>query len=240
MSESSSLPHERLFPNIRRVSRIFHVSDVHARNLKRHEEYSRVFRRLYEEIEKRKLPDVSLCVLVGDVVHSKTEMSPELFQIVSRFLKSMADRVPTLVVPGNHDEMANNPDRLDALTPIIASIRHENLEYVRESGLYVVGNTAFSHMYFGDPKDAYVRAWEIPDIYDEKVALYHDVVDKSETDHGHVLESDKVKASFFTGFDKVLLGDIHKRQAVSKHRTDQISVPDEDVPEYEKHGWRRV
>ena len=61
---------------------IHHISDIQIRNLKRHKEYEECFERTYEEIRKYK--DNAVAYIAGDIAHSKTEMSPELVDQLSR------------------------------------------------------------------------------------------------------------------------------------------------------------
>ena len=117
------------------IDKIYHIADVHVRNVKRHKEYRSVFQRLYHFIKKDKT-DNSVIYVAGDIVHAKTDMSPELVDLVQDFFKSLADLAPTIVIIGNHDCNLNNSYRLDALTPIITALQHKNLFYFKESGLY--------------------------------------------------------------------------------------------------------
>ena len=39
---------------IDKVDRIYHLSDIHIRNVKRHKEYRSVFKKVYKEIEKQR------------------------------------------------------------------------------------------------------------------------------------------------------------------------------------------
>ena len=50
------------------IKKIYHIGDVHIRNLKRHKEYREVFSRLYDYISTTKTED-SIIVLCGDIVH---------------------------------------------------------------------------------------------------------------------------------------------------------------------------
>ena len=96
------------------IDKIFHIADVHVRNVKRHTEYEQVFKRLYKYIKKHKTTN-SIIYVAGDVVHAKTDMSPELVHTVSDFFANLADLAPTLIITGNHDCNLNNSHRLDAL-----------------------------------------------------------------------------------------------------------------------------
>ncbi len=230
MAEINTLPIEG-----ESVDKIFHVADVHLRNYKRHDEYKEVFRRLYKEIDERKTEN-SIIVVVGDVVHSKADMSPELVDMVTEFLGNLADRLPTILTPGNHDCLENNPDRMDALTPVVQAMGHPDLHYVFETGLYKARDVVFSHMNFMDDAVNYVPASEIPDQY-RKVALYHDVVDRAVTDYGYTLESDEVTEQTFIGFEAAMLGDIHRRQQISEKRTEKVRVTKDEAKDYVGGGW---
>jgi hypothetical protein len=73
----------------RKLKHIHHISDIQIRNLKRHKEYEEVFERTYEEVRKNK--DNAVAYIGGDIAHSKTDMSPELIDQLSRLFKNLAD-----------------------------------------------------------------------------------------------------------------------------------------------------
>ena len=112
--------------NLTQVNKIYHISDIHIRNFKRHKEYRRVFHQLKDKIISS-VDDKSLIVLTGDIVHSKTDVTPELVFEVQELLKSLANIAPVLLIPGNHDANLNNNHRMDALTPIVNALNHKNL-----------------------------------------------------------------------------------------------------------------
>ena len=62
---------------MKKLNKIYHIADVHIRNLKRHKEYSLVFNRLYDYL-KSVVTEDSAIVLAGDIVHAKTDMTPEV------------------------------------------------------------------------------------------------------------------------------------------------------------------
>lgn len=198
---------------INSIDKIFHIADVHIRNLKRHDEYRSVFDKTYQYLRENKTDDSIICLL-GDLVHSKTEISPELVELLATFLIECANIMPTLLIPGNHDALLNNPSRLDALTPIVNSIQHDNLWYLKENGLYALGDTCFSHFSVFTKPEEYIMASEIPDSYSTKIALYHGLVDQATTEFNFILKNTDVTIDKFHGFDIGLLGDIHKRQSM--------------------------
>ena len=69
-----------------KVETILHVADIHIRNFKRHKEYRQVFRKLYKEAKS--LPKHSLIYVAGDIVHTKTDISPELVELTSEFFRN--------------------------------------------------------------------------------------------------------------------------------------------------------
>ncbi len=188
------------------IKKIYHIADVHIRNLKRHKEYREVFSHLYDYISTTKTDD-SIIVLCGDIVHAKTDMTPEVIEMTQTFLKSLSDMLPTILIPGNHDANLNNPNRLDALSPIVNALNHSNLHYLKDDGVWKMGGISFSHSsVFGDVKEI-IPSEEVHGDY--KIALYHAPVDKVKTEYGFQLENKNVKVDSFDGYDLVLLGDIH-------------------------------
>jgi DNA repair exonuclease SbcCD ATPase subunit/DNA repair exonuclease SbcCD nuclease subunit len=189
-----------------KIKKIYHIADVHIRNLKRHTEYREVFERLYQYISDTKT-EHSIIVLAGDIVHAKTDMTPEVVEMTQTFLKRLSDILPTILIPGNHDANLNNPSRLDALTPIVNALEHPNLHYLKDDGVWKMGGISFSHSsVFGSSKEI-IPADEVSGDY--KIALYHGPVDKVKTEHGFEIENKNVNVESFNGYDLVLLGDIH-------------------------------
>ena len=188
------------------IKKIYHIADVHIRNLKRHTEYREVFERLYQYISDTKTED-SIIVLAGDIVHAKTDMTPEVVEMTQTFLKSLSDMLPTILIPGNHDANLNNHSRLDALSPIVNALGHPNLHYLKDGGVWKMGGISFSHSSIFSETKGIIPASEVSGDY--KIALYHAPVDKVKTEHGFQIENKNVNVESFDGYDLALLGDIH-------------------------------
>ena len=199
----------------RKLKHIHHISDIQIRNLKRHKEYEQVFEGLYKEVKKN--PNNAVSYIGGDIAHSKTEMSPELVDQLSRLFKNLADICPLIIIAGNHDCNLNNLNRLDVLTPIVENLNHPNLHYLKRTGIYTCADTDFIVWDVWDKEKDYIKAKDVPGDRN-KVVLFHGTVDRSETDLGFKLPS-KIKMSMFKGYDLGLLGDIHKRQHLNKEET---------------------
>jgi len=198
----------------RKLKYIHHISDIQIRNLKRHKEYEQVFERTYEEVRKNK--DNAVAYIGGDIAHSKTDMSPELIDQLSRLFKNLADICPTIIIAGNHDCNLNNRSRMDCLSPIVDNLKHPNLHYLKDTGVYKCADTTFVVWDVWDTKKDYIKAKDVEG--DTKIVLFHGTVDRCETDLGFRLPSD-VKITQFKGYDMGLLGDIHKRQHLNKEET---------------------
>ena len=198
---------------IDKVKTIYHIADVHIRNLKRHDEYKIVFNRLYEDIKKRGT-DNSIIYLAGDIAHAKLEMSPELVKEISNFLRECSNLAPTFLIAGNHDCNLNNISRLDALSPIVDGLNLPNLYYLRDTDVVKVHNITFGVFSIFDKKENWPKGTDIQG--DVKIALFHGPIDKSQTDIGYVVSSHNFTTDIFDGYDAALLGDIHKRQTIKQ------------------------
>ena len=198
-----------------KLEQVLHIADIHIRNYQRHSEYRKIFRQLYKQIDK--LPKNSIVYIGGDVVHSKTDISPELIKLTCEFFKNIADRRHTIVITGNHDANLNNSSRLDSLTPMIETLAHPQLHYLKESAVYEVADVHFAVFSIFDNPKTFIKS----NTFDAKtkIALFHGALDSSSTDAGYTVESDDLKLSIFEGYDIAMLGDIHKRQFYNKSET---------------------
>ena len=204
--------------DIKEFKNVFHIADIHLRLTKRHDEYNQVFERLYKAVERT--PAETVVAVLGDVLHSKSDLSPECVKITTEFLQNLADRRPTVLIAGNHDATLANKNRLDSLSPIVDAINHTNLFYLKDSGLYILGDILFNHYSVFDEPDKYIKFKDIPKIYLNetryKIALFHGPVNNAITDVGYKVASRTITNEIFDGHDIVLLGDIHRHQVLSQ------------------------
>ena len=191
------------------LKRIYHIADIHIRNIKRHKEFREVFFSMFEEIKKRGTED-SIIYLAGDIAHAKLEMSPELVSEISWLFTECNKLCPTIVIAGNHDCNMNNSDRMDVLTPIVDALKLPNLTYLRDTQVYGIGDVDFAVFSIFDNKDNWPKADTL--FGNKKIALFHGPVDNSTTDVGYVVSSRHFTTDIFDGYHLALLGDIHKRQ----------------------------
>ena len=208
------------YPN--KIIKIYHISDIHIRLQKRHDEYKKVFANLYnslkEEVKESLGGDSSkgIIIITGDILHSKTELSPECVSITADFFQKLAKIMPLVIMAGNHDANLNNNNRLDSLTPIVEKvISRSQCYYLRQSGFYRFNNLLIGLTSVFDYN--FINASDIPKLelegIEHTVALFHGRVDGAITDTGTVMEGERgINKKSFDGYDYVLLGDIHKQQ----------------------------
>jgi DNA repair exonuclease SbcCD nuclease subunit len=203
---------------------ILHVADIHILLTKRHTEYTEVFKNLYKAIEKT--PETTVVCVVGDVFHNKSDLSPECVEIASQFLKNLADRRPVILTAGNHDATLTNKNRLDSLSPIVNAIKHPNLFYLKDTGIYQLGDILFNNFSVFDEHspENYIPFDKIPKVYVNNasyfIGLYHGPIDSAVTDIGYKVSS-RTKNELFDGHQIILLGDIHRHQILQNyHITD--------------------
>ena len=196
---------KKIESTISKIDKIFHVSDIHIRTLKRHTEYREVFKNMFTYINSQSTEN-SIAVVTGDIVHSKLDMSPELVQMLVDFFNGFA--IPTIVILGNHDMNLNNMHRIDAVSPILDVINNPNIIFIKDNGLFEFGGITWNHMAVDKTPDEYVRAKDFDAPY--KIALHHGAVNTAKTDIGYQISNEHVTIEMFTGHDITLLGDIHK------------------------------
>ncbi len=186
------------------INRLVHFSDLHVRLFKDHELYRSILQTAFKEWETLR-PD--RIVFTGDLVHSKNQMTPELVEFVAWVLSECAKIAKTIVIIGNHDFLENNNTRLDALTPIIDSLKNDNISYLKNRGVYEDENVnwcVYSLMEHNLPPD-------IQKSDKKNIGLFHGPIQGLYTDIGYKFE-DGFDVDKFSGCDLVLCGDIHKRQ----------------------------
>jgi DNA repair exonuclease SbcCD ATPase subunit/DNA repair exonuclease SbcCD nuclease subunit len=188
--------------------KIAHIADTHIRNYKYHREYRAVFDQIYDKLKEEKVDYIVHC---GDLAHTKTQLSPEYFDLATSFLKNLADIAPTYIILGNHDGNLKNEHRQDAITPIANALRHPNLNLLKNAGETVVtGNIAFNVLSVFDEEN-----WVAPSSNKRiNIALYHGSVSGVKTDTGWVMTHGDHPITIFKGHDYVLLGDIHKTNQI--------------------------
>ena len=222
-----------------KLKKIYHIADIHIRNLKRHQEYREVFDRLFNDIKQKGTED-SLIYLAGDLAHAKLEMSPELLNEINYFLKKCCELCPTILIAGNHDCNLNNAGRLDVLTPIVEALDLPNLTYLRNTQSYTYGGVRFDTFSIFDEKENWVFEPLTSDT--KNIALFHGPVLDATTDVGYTISSRHFTSEMFDGYDLALLGDIHRRQTMISPKGCKVVYPGSLIQQnhgeaLDKHGY---
>jgi DNA repair exonuclease SbcCD ATPase subunit len=231
-----------------KVKTIYHISDIHIHLYKRHKEYKLQFDKLYTYLEKEKVKksitsnkDIECIIAItGDLLHSKSDLSPECIDLTYNFIKRLSELMPVIIIPGNHDLNMNNKNRLDSISPILADLPATHpIYYLQKSGVYLYSNLLIMHASIFDYN--IIPANKLNDIIDyninngtlkltekersnlKTVALYHGRVNGCELFNGIRLEGESssigsnkktVTPNDFEGYDIGLCGDIHLQQNI--------------------------
>jgi predicted MPP superfamily phosphohydrolase len=234
------------------IKKIIHISDIHIPLFKRNDEYLEVFETLYNKIKSikndLKIEENSnipiIIVITGDILHSKSDLSPECIFNTRNFIKNLLKLLPVVIIPGNHDVNMNNNNRLDSITPILDDLsNNEQLYYLVHTGIYTLNNIVFSHASIYDYNIIPSEEIETKDNQ-VKIALFHGRINGVETNNGFTLSGEVSKntnktitVSAFNNYDLVLLGDIHNHQFIKKHIAYAGSLIQQNISEdLTKHG----
>jgi DNA repair exonuclease SbcCD nuclease subunit len=193
------------------VKILIHLSDLHIRTLQLHDHHTRQFKIFLEDVKKHiegyEYEEIRF-VITGDIAHQKITISNEQLILTSWFFTEISKLGKLIIIPGNHDFLENNLDRLDTITPIIELLNNDNIVYYKDSGVYDddslkwVVYSLFQHN-------------QRPDFKKEKkflyVGLFHGPIQELSTDLGYKFEESYDRLNFL-GLDLLLCGDVHKRQ----------------------------
>ena len=188
--------------------KIAHIADTHIRNLKYHDDYRQVFAQLYSKLKEQEPDYIVHC---GDIAHTKTQLSPEFFELAREFLTGLADVAPTYVILGNHDGNLKNSNRQDAISPIVDAMGHPNLHLLKDSGETDIGNNIVLNVLSVFDRENWVNPTDKEKI---NIALYHGAISGCKTASGWTMTHGEDSLGIFNEFDFAMLGDIHKPQAL--------------------------
>ena len=219
-----------LISNTISITKIYHISDIHIRLTERHTEYTEVFTRLYSALSKEKESDLannidSILIITGDIYHAHSSSKPDCDRILQDFLFNLQNIMPLIIIPGNHDLLVTNQQKLDLLNPIIFSNTnvsktfksdiYSHIWYLNKGGIYRYANIVFSVV------DIYsnlvIKASDITlNEGDKLVGLAHLMVNTGEYPTTNITR--QCELSDFADYDYVLLGDIHRQSVLQKKK----------------------
>jgi DNA repair exonuclease SbcCD nuclease subunit len=198
------------------IKKIVHIADVHIRTFQLHDLYKRQFEILLEDLHKKCVdwydenigPSNVRIVIAGDIAHQKINISNEQLMLTSWFLKELTRFGKVIIIPGNHDFLENNTDRMDSITPVVELLNNDSIVYHKDSGVYSDENINWVvySLYQHNNRPEFEKNND--QLY---VGIFHGPIQGLSTDLGYQFE-DAYDRSNFVGLDLLLCGDIHMRQ----------------------------
>lgn len=199
------------------VKKVIHLSDLHIRTIQLHELYKEQFDRFFNELvdisttwvrEGIKREEIRI-VITGDIAHQKINISNEQLMLTSWFLNKLTGWGKVVIIPGNHDFLENNTQRLDSISPVVELLDNKDIVYYKDMGVYSDDNINWVvySLYQHNQRPEFTK--EEGKLY---IGLFHGVVQGMSTDMGFQFEDGYDRLNF-VDLDLLLCGDIHKRQS---------------------------
>lgn len=227
------------------IKSIIHCSDIHIRTNQLHDLYKKQFEIFLNDIrfqlsstkddvtdlyDEPFFHDVRI-VITGDIFHNKINISNEQILVVSWFFTELTKIGKVIMIPGNHDFLENNTERMDSITPIVELLNNPNIVYYKDSGVYRDENINWVvySLYQHNQRPNFKK--EDGQFY---VGLFHGPIQGMSTDLGYTFDDAYEKINFI-GCDLVLCGDIHKRNVLYIEK--EIEIDENDSKKYINDGW---
>jgi len=195
------------------VKKLIHIADIHIRTFQLHDLYKKQFELLIEHLKKETKEydyDETRVVIAGDIAHQKINISNEQMMLTSWFITQLIDYIgKVVIIPGNHDFLENNTQRMDSITPIVELLNRKEIQYYKDSGVYKDENINWVvySLYQHNERPQFEKSID----GEINVGLFHGVVQGMSTDMGFQFEDGYDRLNF-VDLDVLLCGDIHKRQ----------------------------
>jgi len=198
------------------VKKIIHIADLHIRTIQMHDLYREQFETLIDEIREHNIVwyqegiqyEEIRIVVAGDIAHQKINISNEQLLLTSWFLKELSKYGKVVIIPGNHDFLENNTQRMDSITPVVQLLDDPTIVYYKDSGDYIDENIQWIvySLYQHNARPEFTK-----DETKLTIGLFHGPIMGLSTDLGYEFE-DAYDQLNFVDLDLLLCGDIHKRQ----------------------------
>ena len=198
------------------VKKIIHIADLHIRTIQMHDLYKEQFETLIWEIREHNIKwhsegiqyEEIRIVVAGDIAHQKINISNEQLLLTSWFLKELSKYGKVVIIPGNHDFLENNTQRMDSITPVVQLLDDPTIIYYKDGGDYIDENIQWVvySLYQHNARPEFTK-----DENKLTIGLFHGPIMGLSTDLGYEFE-DAYDQLNFVDLDLLLCGDIHKRQ----------------------------
>ena len=194
------------------VKKIIHIADLHIRTIQMHDLYKKQFEKLIlelkEETQDFNYEDIRV-VIAGDIAHQKINISNEQLMLTSWFINELVKNIgKVVIIPGNHDFLENNTQRIDSIAPVVELLNDPNISFYKDSGVYEDDNIKWVvySLYQQNQRPNFNKNTD--HLY---VGLFHDPIQGMSTDMGFKFD-DGYDRLLFNDLDLLLCGDIHRRQ----------------------------
>lgn len=192
------------------IKHIYHCGDIHIENSeKRKVEYMQIYEKFANEIKKT-IKEESMIVIAGDLIDFKECITLDGLNMTILFIKYFVSLdIPIIMISGNHDANEKNIEDKD-LIGILNNLKIDNFYYLKKSGLYKYNNIIFSVASIFDRE--IINVTKIPHSNEKLICLHHGKVIEDKKDPStikYIKGLKYFKTSSFTGYDIVMLGDIH-------------------------------
>lgn len=186
------------------------MADIHIKTFQLHDLYRTQFEKTITSIKTEIgdcTPDEVRIAVVGDIAHQKINISNEQIILTSWLLNELTKIGKVVIIPGNHDFLENNLERLDSITPVVELLKNPNIAYHKDSGVFEDDNIKWVvySLYQHNVKPEFTKG---DGFY---VGLFHGPVQGLSTDFGYEFDGAYDRLNFIN-IDLLLCGDIHKRQ----------------------------
>jgi DNA repair exonuclease SbcCD ATPase subunit/DNA repair exonuclease SbcCD nuclease subunit len=199
--------------------KILHIADIHIYNNKRHDEYKKIFNKLYEIVKENK---IDVVLIAGDLFENFIDITHEAKLLAGELLNNLSLYSHVRLTIGNHDCRKLNMNRVNSIETICKLINNPKVYYFDKSDF--VQDIVFEDIVWVNHShiEKHVNPWV--DIKHERnndkiyIDVFHDPINGSSNDIGYKFDDKKLrKVSDFQG-DILMAGDIHHRQILSPNK----------------------
>jgi len=188
--------------------KIVTLADIHIKNSPNEKLLKYLFKRLVEKLSK--YSNLDFIIVLGDLVDSKTSLSPYSVKYSSLFLKILLKFANVIMIKGNHD-CSKNPDVLDSLSPIVDLVNEQNHKhkiyyYTKSQIVDCLPDIDFVIFDYMDSEN-YPNYQKNKDK--KSIGLFHGVPYPITITNGIVLPPE-IDEKYFDNLDYLFVGDIHQ------------------------------
>lgn len=203
-----------------KVDRVYFISDIHIKNKDDLDHiYYHVFDNLFVELEKDKINENDLIVVLGDILDSGENITSSGIVLLKYLYKGISKYCNTISILGNHDLRGIRENKKDVITSIV---QDKNLGcnytnyFLLDDKIYLYGNIAFGHTKF--TTNIVTDCSKYNDKY-VTIGLFHGSINGSKFDNHQVVSGQQFSMKDFKNYKFVGCGDLHTQQWLRQDHT---------------------